>query len=134
MLVWLSALVNCANVMSCRQVFCVCVSVLLTACLCVSLCVCVCVCVGVCVCVCLQETKALQTPHYKVLFSGPGANSVMVAYLPQTQLERVTEVEVGTVDSTHTRTHARTHTHAHTHSLICLAVNTLVFNHQVYKV
>ena len=50
MLVWLSALVNCANVMSCRQVFCVCVSVLLTACLCVSLCVCVCVCVGVCVC------------------------------------------------------------------------------------
>ena len=79
-----------------------------------SLYVCVCVCVWVCVCV--QETKALQTPHYKVLFSGPGANSVMVAYLPQTQLERVTEVEVGTVDSTHThtRTHARTHAHAHT--------------------
>ncbi|XP_008311416.1 uncharacterized protein LOC103381032 [Cynoglossus semilaevis] len=33
---------------------------------------------------------ARKTPHYKVLFSGPGPTSLLVAYLPQTQLERVT--------------------------------------------
>ncbi|KAM6954393.1 uncharacterized protein FYW47_013349 [Aplochiton taeniatus] len=37
-----------------------------------------------------EETKAVHTPHYKVLFQGPGPTSLMVAYLPQTQLERVT--------------------------------------------
>ncbi|XP_070705458.1 uncharacterized protein [Pempheris klunzingeri] len=37
-----------------------------------------------------EGTKAEMTPHYKVLFSGPGPTSVMVAYLPQTQLERIT--------------------------------------------
>uniref|UniRef100_A0A3B4ASI0 Hemimethylated DNA-binding domain-containing protein n=1 Tax=Periophthalmus magnuspinnatus TaxID=409849 RepID=A0A3B4ASI0_9GOBI len=31
-----------------------------------------------------------HTPHYKVLFNGPGESSLLVAYLPQTQLERVT--------------------------------------------
>ncbi|KAK0132734.1 hypothetical protein N1851_032376 [Merluccius polli] len=41
-----------------------------------------------------EDTKAEQTPHYKVLFSGPGASSVLVAYLPQTQLERITGVEL----------------------------------------
>ncbi|XP_071779470.1 uncharacterized protein LOC139930250 [Centroberyx gerrardi] len=34
--------------------------------------------------------KAENTPHYKVLFSGPGPNSILVAYLPQTQLQRIT--------------------------------------------
>ncbi|XP_034435956.1 uncharacterized protein si:dkey-261l7.2 isoform X2 [Hippoglossus hippoglossus] len=43
-----------------------------------------------CVCVCVQGTTAEKTPHYKVLFSGPGATSLLVAYLPQTQLERIT--------------------------------------------
>ncbi|GAA6224490.1 uncharacterized protein LOC108898066, partial [Lates japonicus] len=33
---------------------------------------------------------AENTPHYKVLFSGPGPSSLLVAYLPQTQLERIT--------------------------------------------
>lgn len=37
-----------------------------------------------------EGTKAERTPHYKVLFSGPGPSSLMVAYLPQTQLERIT--------------------------------------------
>uniref|UniRef100_A0A3Q2TR69 Si:dkey-261l7.2 n=1 Tax=Fundulus heteroclitus TaxID=8078 RepID=A0A3Q2TR69_FUNHE len=37
-----------------------------------------------------EDMKAEKTPHYKVLFSGPGASSLMVAYLPQTQLERIT--------------------------------------------
>ncbi|KAM9704657.1 uncharacterized protein ACNS7B_002922 isoform 1-T2 [Menidia menidia] len=37
-----------------------------------------------------EDLKAERTPHYKVLFSGPGPSSLMVAYLPQTQLERVT--------------------------------------------
>ncbi|XP_068609865.1 uncharacterized protein si:dkey-261l7.2 isoform X2 [Brachionichthys hirsutus] len=37
-----------------------------------------------------EGLKAENTPHYKVLFSGPRASSVLVAYLPQTQLERVT--------------------------------------------
>ncbi|XP_056150541.1 uncharacterized protein si:dkey-261l7.2 isoform X2 [Lampris incognitus] len=34
--------------------------------------------------------KAENTPHYKVLFSGPGPSSLFVAYLPQTQLDRIT--------------------------------------------
>ncbi|XP_034017958.1 uncharacterized protein si:dkey-261l7.2 [Thalassophryne amazonica] len=37
-----------------------------------------------------EELKAVMTPHYKVLFSGPGPSSLLVAYLPQTQLERIT--------------------------------------------
>lgn len=37
-----------------------------------------------------EGTKAEKTPHYKVLFSGPGPSSLVVAYLPQTQLERIT--------------------------------------------
>ncbi|KAM7368166.1 hypothetical protein PAMP_014412 [Pampus punctatissimus] len=37
-----------------------------------------------------EETTAERTPHYKVLFSGPGPSSLLVAYLPQTQLERIT--------------------------------------------
>lgn len=37
-----------------------------------------------------EGTKAERTPHYKVLFSGPGPSSLLVAYLPQTQLERIT--------------------------------------------
>ncbi|XP_008277851.1 uncharacterized protein LOC103355733 [Stegastes partitus] len=37
-----------------------------------------------------EGTKAEKTPHYKVLFSGPGPSSLLVAYLPQTQLERIT--------------------------------------------
>lgn len=37
-----------------------------------------------------KSIKAEKTPHYKVLFSGPGPSSLMVSYLPQTQLERVT--------------------------------------------
>lgn len=39
-----------------------------------------------------QDIKAEKTPHYKVLFNGPGASSLMVAYLPQTQLERITGI------------------------------------------
>ncbi|XP_022050866.1 uncharacterized protein si:dkey-261l7.2 [Acanthochromis polyacanthus] len=37
-----------------------------------------------------EGTKSERTPHYKVLFSGPGPSSLMVGYLPQTQLERIT--------------------------------------------
>uniref|UniRef100_A0A3P9LL34 Si:dkey-261l7.2 n=1 Tax=Oryzias latipes TaxID=8090 RepID=A0A3P9LL34_ORYLA len=37
-----------------------------------------------------QGMTVEKTPHYKVLFGGPGPSSLMVAYLPQTQLERVT--------------------------------------------
>lgn len=37
-----------------------------------------------------EGIKAEMTPHYKVLFSGPGPSSLVVAYLPQTQLERIT--------------------------------------------
>lgn len=40
-----------------------------------------------------EETKAEHTPHYKVLFQGPGPSSVMVAYLPQTQLDRITGMQ-----------------------------------------
>lgn len=39
-----------------------------------------------------QNIKAEKTPHYKVLFSGPGASSLLVAYLPQTQLERISGI------------------------------------------
>lgn len=37
-----------------------------------------------------EGLKAENTPHYKVLFSGPGHSSVIIGYLPQTQLERIT--------------------------------------------
>lgn len=37
-----------------------------------------------------EGPKAEKTPHYKVLFNGPGPTSVMIGYLPQTQLERIT--------------------------------------------
>ncbi|XP_023853344.1 uncharacterized protein si:dkey-261l7.2 isoform X2 [Salvelinus sp. IW2-2015] len=37
-----------------------------------------------------EEVTAENTPHYKVLFSGPGPSSFLVGYLPQTRLERVT--------------------------------------------
>lgn len=37
-----------------------------------------------------EGITAEKTPHYKVLFSGPGQSSLLVAYLPQTQLERIT--------------------------------------------
>ncbi|KAF0023211.1 uncharacterized protein si:dkey-261l7.2 isoform X1 [Scophthalmus maximus] len=37
-----------------------------------------------------EGIKAEKTPHYKVLFSGPGPTSLLVAYLPQTQLQRIT--------------------------------------------
>uniref|UniRef100_A0A3B4WGR3 Si:dkey-261l7.2 n=1 Tax=Seriola lalandi dorsalis TaxID=1841481 RepID=A0A3B4WGR3_SERLL len=37
-----------------------------------------------------SEVSTEKTPHYKVLFSGPGPSSLLVAYLPQTQLERIT--------------------------------------------
>uniref|UniRef100_A0A3B3VZ35 Si:dkey-261l7.2 n=1 Tax=Poecilia latipinna TaxID=48699 RepID=A0A3B3VZ35_9TELE len=37
-----------------------------------------------------SNSEAEKTPHYKVLFGGPGPSSLMVAYLPQTQLERIT--------------------------------------------
>ncbi|XP_019947308.1 uncharacterized protein [Paralichthys olivaceus] len=37
-----------------------------------------------------EGIPAENTPHYKVLFSGPGPTSLLVAYLPQTQLERIT--------------------------------------------
>lgn len=40
-----------------------------------------------------QGIKAEKTPHYKVLFSGPGESSLLVAYVPQTQLERITGVK-----------------------------------------
>ncbi|CDQ83211.1 unnamed protein product [Oncorhynchus mykiss] len=36
------------------------------------------------------KVNAENTPHYKVLFSGPGPSSLLVGYLPQTRLERVT--------------------------------------------
>ncbi|XP_036941928.1 si:dkey-261l7.2 [Acanthopagrus latus] len=37
-----------------------------------------------------EGITAANTPHYKVLFSGPGPSSVLVGYLPQTRLERIT--------------------------------------------
>ncbi|XP_026174419.1 uncharacterized protein LOC113137169 isoform X2 [Mastacembelus armatus] len=37
-----------------------------------------------------EGITAEKTPHYKVLFSGPAPSSLLVAYLPQTQLERIT--------------------------------------------
>ncbi|XP_039980380.1 si:dkey-261l7.2 isoform X2 [Xiphias gladius] len=39
-----------------------------------------------------EGITAEKTPHYKVLFSGPGPSSLLVAYLPQTQLERITGI------------------------------------------
>lgn len=39
-----------------------------------------------------QDIKAEKTPHYKVLFKGPGQSSLLVAYLPQTQLERISGI------------------------------------------
>lgn len=41
-----------------------------------------------------QATKAENTPHYKVLFSGPGPSSVVIGYLPQTQLQRISGIRV----------------------------------------
>lgn len=35
-----------------------------------------------------EETAARNTPHYKVMFSGPSPTSIMVGYLPQTKLTR----------------------------------------------
>ena len=43
---------------------------------------------------CVQGPMAVNTPHYKVLFSGPGPSSVFVGYLPQTQLKRITGIRV----------------------------------------
>lgn len=37
-----------------------------------------------------DERPSVRTPHYKVLFSGPGPSSLLVAYLPQTQLVGIT--------------------------------------------
>ncbi|XP_062323945.1 uncharacterized protein si:dkey-261l7.2 [Osmerus eperlanus] len=37
-----------------------------------------------------EEVAAKHTPHYKVVFSGPGQSSIMVGYLPQTKLKRIT--------------------------------------------
>ncbi|KAJ0061172.1 hypothetical protein NL108_008860, partial [Boleophthalmus pectinirostris] len=41
-----------------------------------------------------EGIKAEKTPHYKVLFNGPAGSSLLVAYLPQTQLERITGLRV----------------------------------------
>lgn len=41
-----------------------------------------------------QGLKAENTPHYKVLFSGHDPSSVIIGYLPQTQLERITGMRV----------------------------------------
>lgn len=48
-----------------------------------------------------QGIKAEKTPHYKVLFNGPGSSSLLVAYLPQTQLERITGIrpDIPTLDN-----------------------------------
>ncbi|XP_061560752.1 uncharacterized protein si:dkey-261l7.2 [Phycodurus eques] len=40
-----------------------------------------------------KDVAAEKTPHYKVLFSGPRPNHVVVAYLPQTQLRRITRTK-----------------------------------------
>ncbi|XP_077567225.1 uncharacterized protein LOC144192071 [Stigmatopora nigra] len=37
-----------------------------------------------------SEDIAAKTPHYKVYFGGAAANHIVVAYLPQTQLKRLT--------------------------------------------
>lgn len=37
-----------------------------------------------------EGPRAEKTPHYKVLFSGPGSSSLLIAYLPQTELQRIT--------------------------------------------
>lgn len=41
-----------------------------------------------------QGLKAENTPHYKVLFSGQSPSSMIIGYLPQTQLERITGMRV----------------------------------------
>lgn len=41
-----------------------------------------------------QGLKAEYTPHYKVLFGGQSPSSMIIGYLPQTQLERVTGMRV----------------------------------------
>ncbi|XP_077408679.1 uncharacterized protein LOC144039331 [Vanacampus margaritifer] len=48
----------------------------------------------------MQGVTAEKTPHYKVLFAGPSPNHIMVAYMPQTQLKRVTGTKpnIGTLD------------------------------------
>nr|XP_015803683.2 uncharacterized protein si:dkey-261l7.2 [Nothobranchius furzeri] len=48
-----------------------------------------------------EDTTAERTPHYKVLFRGPTPSSLMVAYLPQTQLERITDTrpDIPTLDN-----------------------------------
>uniref|UniRef100_A0A3Q3VTZ5 Hemimethylated DNA-binding domain-containing protein n=1 Tax=Mola mola TaxID=94237 RepID=A0A3Q3VTZ5_MOLML len=38
------------------------------------------------------SSEVENTPHYKVLFNGPGPSSVIVGYLPQTQLKRITGI------------------------------------------
>lgn len=50
--------------------------------------------VPVSICLHMQGIKAENTPHYKVLFSGPGPSSLVIGYLPQTQLERITGMRV----------------------------------------
>ncbi|KAG5846454.1 uncharacterized protein si:dkey-261l7.2 [Anguilla anguilla] len=37
-----------------------------------------------------EVQKAMDTPHYKVIFSGPGSSSFLVGYLPQASLELFT--------------------------------------------
>lgn len=41
-----------------------------------------------------QGLNAENTPHYKVLFGGHDPSSVIIGYLPQTQLERITGMKV----------------------------------------
>ncbi|XP_077366746.1 uncharacterized protein LOC144010332 [Festucalex cinctus] len=38
----------------------------------------------------MQGATSEKTPHYKVLFAGPLPNHILVAYMPQTQLKRIT--------------------------------------------
>ncbi|KAL0967140.1 hypothetical protein UPYG_G00248320 [Umbra pygmaea] len=37
-----------------------------------------------------EDRTSQNTPHYKVLFSGPGPSTLLVGYLPQNRLERLT--------------------------------------------
>nr|XP_057921319.1 uncharacterized protein si:dkey-261l7.2 [Doryrhamphus excisus]XP_057921320.1 uncharacterized protein si:dkey-261l7.2 [Doryrhamphus excisus]XP_057921321.1 uncharacterized protein si:dkey-261l7.2 [Doryrhamphus excisus] len=47
-----------------------------------------------------EDRAAEKTPHYKVLFSGPRPASLLVAYLPQTQLKRIrgTQPDIPTLE------------------------------------
>ncbi|XP_076016309.1 uncharacterized protein LOC143008432 isoform X2 [Genypterus blacodes] len=47
-----------------------------------------------------EVPRARKTPHYKVLFNGPGPSSLLVAYLPQMQLERIsgTKLDIPTLE------------------------------------